>query len=89
MKFHKKALAFAIFISVIHCVLGNLIGGSYNVSSGFLDFIFLPYSFIAGLSNFAGWDPLSIVLEFIGFIVMTFIFYGVILFIQHLRTKNT
>jgi len=89
MKSSKKTFVFAFFISIIHCVLGNLIGGSYNISSNFLEFIFLPYSFIAGLSNFAGWDTLSIVLELFGFIFMTFIFYGVVLFVQHLRTKNT
>lgn len=89
MKSRKKTLAFAILISMIHCVLGNLIGGNYNISSNFLDFIFLPYSFIAGLSNFAGWDSLSIVLEIFGFVVMTCIFYGVLLFFQSIWTKDT
>jgi len=88
MKFRKKTFALAILISIVHCVLGNLIGGSYNISSNFLDFIFLPYSFIAGLSNLAGWDSLSIVLELFGFVVMTFIFYEVLLFIRSLRTKD-
>lgn len=88
MKSRKRTLVFAILISVIHCVLGNLVGGSYNISSGFLEFIFLPYSFIGGLSNFAGWDFLSIILELIGFVFMTFIFYGVVLLIQSLWTGD-
>jgi hypothetical protein len=89
MKSRKTTFAIAILIAIIHCVLGNLIGASYNISSNFLEFIFLPYSFIGGLSNFAGWDTLSIVLELIGLVVMTFIFYGVLSLIRSLRTKNT
>jgi hypothetical protein len=88
MKLLDKAFRFAIIVSIIHCILGNLIGGSYNTSSKFLEFIFLPYSFIAGMSNFAGWDSLSIILEVLGFIFMTFIFYLIVLFIRKLGAKN-
>ncbi len=88
MKFRSKTFLIAILISTIHCILGNLIGGSYDISSNFLDFIFLPYSFIAGMSNFAGWDSLSIILELFGFAFMTFFFYFAKLFIQKVWTKK-
>ncbi len=42
-----------------------------------MESVFLPYSFIAGMSNFAGWDFLSIILEIVGFVIMTFIFFPI------------
>lgn len=41
--------------------------------------IFLPYSFIGGMSDFAGWDTMSVILELIGLIMMIMIFYPIAL----------
>jgi hypothetical protein len=80
MKFKGNAIRISIVIAVLHCILGNVIGArSDNI---FIQFIFLPYSFIAGMSDFAGWGFLSVVLELVGLIVMTIIFYPVGLLLE-------
>jgi hypothetical protein len=71
--FHKTLL-----IALIHLILGNLIGiyfeGS-NIVVNILGVIGLPYSFVAGLSVFAGWDWLSLVFELLGFGFMLILIY--------------
>jgi hypothetical protein len=73
MKIRNSAFRIAMLISILHCILGNLIGAKSDNS--FVEFIFLPYSFIGGLSNFAGWDFLSLIFELAGLVLMTLIFY--------------
>jgi uncharacterized membrane protein len=75
MKIRNSAFKISILISILHCLLGNLIGA--NSDNLFVEIIFLPYSFIAGMSSFAGWDFLSIILELVGLVFMTLIFYPI------------
>jgi hypothetical protein len=76
MQIRKNALKISLLISFVHCVLGNLI--AINITNNtFLDAIFMPYTFIGGLSQFAGWDLFSITLEILSFILMVAIFYPI------------
>jgi len=84
MKIRNSALKIAIVIAVLHCLLGNIVGDKSGNS--FVQIIFLPYSFIAALSNYAGWDFLSIVFEIGGLILMTLVFYPVGLLIKRKAT---
>ena len=84
MKFRDSAFKISILISILHCILGNLIGAKFD--NAFLEIIFLPYSFIAGLSNFVGWDFLSLILELASIIFMTLIFYPLGLLIKRTNT---
>ena len=73
MKQKLSAVQLAVVIAIIHCIAGNLVGIS-GPSSGFLLWMFLPYSLIAGLSSLVGWDVFSLLLELLSFGFMTFIF---------------
>ena len=84
MKDKSNAFKIAILISILHCILGNLIGA--NSDNLFVEGVFLPYSFIAGMSNYAGWDSLSVILELAGLVIMTLIFYAFVLFIKWVKT---
>jgi hypothetical protein len=80
MKIRYSAIRISILISIVHCILGNSIGA--KTDNLFLEIVFLPYSFIVGLSNFAGWDLLSLVLELVGLLFMVLIFYPVGLYFK-------
>ncbi|ANE51934.1 hypothetical protein [Flavisolibacter tropicus] len=86
MKIRNSALKIAILVSILHCLLGNLIGARSDNS--FVQVVFLPYSLIAGMSNFAGWDSLSLILELAGLILMTLLFYPLGLLIEKDKDLN-
>jgi len=85
IKLRNSALRITIVITIIHCILGNLIGIYWNNPIGFL---FLPYSFIAGMSSFAGWDKLSLILELTSLPVMGLIFYPFGLMLEKKTSRN-
>jgi uncharacterized membrane protein len=64
----------AFLIAFVHCIIGNVIGMSL-IDNSFLETIFLPYTFIVGLSQFAGWDWFSVILQIFSLLLMTLIFY--------------
>jgi len=74
------------FITLIHCVSGNIIGVSN--APEFIKSLFFPYSLISGMSSFAGWDGLSLMLEVISLGIMSLIFYALIYFIGQLRNQQ-
>ena len=76
MKLRENGLKTAFLITTIHCIVGNYIGMS-NLNFPVLEVIFLPYTFIAGMSQYTGWGILSLVLEILSFILMTLIFYPI------------
>lgn len=68
----------AILIAVIHCIIGNMIGISIsNLDYVPLWIIFFPYSYIAGLSEFAGWGMFSIIFEIGSLFLTTAFFYPI------------
>jgi len=75
-----------ITIALFHCIAGNIIGVS-DVPV-FIQTLFLPYSFISGMSSFAGWDELSLILEVVSFGIMTMIIYAIIYLIEQLRNQK-
>ncbi len=70
----NNSLKIALLLSLIHLIAGNMVGMSVN-DHHVLDIVFLPYTFIAGISQFAGWDMVSFVLELGSFLLMTAVFY--------------
>ena len=88
MAFRGNTLLIAFALSLIHFIVGNMIGVSQNGSFTLLEFIFLPYSFIAGMSSLLGWDGLSLILEFAGFAFMTLVFYLAVSFGQKMITRK-
>ena len=63
-----KHFTIALIISVVYFRVGNAtaIAGVHHFSneflnSAFIEILFAPYTFIAGMSTFAGWDWLSCV----------------------------
>ena len=76
-----KPLRKTLLIAFIHFVIGNLIGIHFSGSNTVEDtliIIGLPYSFIAGLSDFADWAWLSLVFEVIAFWLMCVLIYTLV-----------
>ena len=86
MKIRNSALKLAILISSLHCILGNVIGARSD--NTFIGIIFLPYSFIGGLSDFAGWGSLSLILELAGLISMALFFYILVIFVKRTNVQD-
>ena len=84
MKQHKFKIAF--LISFVHLLISNCIG-ICSTNSTFLEVIGLPYSLIAGLSELAGWDSLSLILEVVSFFIMALFFYLLLFFIEKFKKK--
>jgi hypothetical protein len=86
MNLRKNTFKIPALIAIFHCILGNTLGAeSDNI---FIQAIFLPYSFIAGISDFAGWGLLSVFLEIAGLIVMTIIFHPIGLLLYKGNSKD-
>lgn len=79
----NNKIKIAFFVAFIHCVIGNIIGISL-IDCTVLEILFLPYTFIAGLSEFAGWDWLSFILQIFSLLLMTVLFYPLVM----LMVKN-
>ena len=89
MNLRNSTWKIPVIIAILHCILGNAVGAKSDNS--FTQAIFLPYSFIAGMSDFAGWGFLSYLLELAGLVVMTIIFYpiGLWLYKDEFKDGNT
>ncbi|PZP52344.1 MAG: hypothetical protein DI598_00820 [Pseudopedobacter saltans] len=92
---NKKSLKSATLIALIHCVFGNIWGivssTHYDIPywlENIVDTIFLPYLFIAGMSQWFGWDILSIIWEFVGLIGSFVFFFLLLKIIHHFRKKQ-
>jgi hypothetical protein len=85
MKLRDSALKISILISLLHCVLGNIVGPKTDIT--LIEILFMPYTFIAGMSDFSGWSLLSVVFEIAGLIIMTIIFYPIGLLIEKKENK--
>ena len=70
----------AFLFAVIHCTVGNIVG--IATTSNLLWVLFLPCSFIASMSEFAGWDMLSVVFEIGSILLMTAIFYPIAMILE-------
>lgn len=62
----RKKLLWSLTIALLHGIVGNWLA-AYDVPI-FIETLFMPYTFLAALSNFAGWDQLSYTLEAISFL---------------------
>jgi len=82
----------ALFISILYLILGNLVGMQSPFEkypfSDLLEVLFVPYTFIAGLSSFAGWDGLSFLLEAIVFVITIPFFYSMLMITRHIWNKR-
>lgn len=83
----KSSISIAIIFTLVHCIIGNVIG-IYSSGQSFWAYLFLPYSFISGMSEFAGWDELSIVFEILALFVSFLIFYTIVLSISYLFRRK-
>jgi|GEM_PF-3577703 len=82
----NRKLLIALFIAIGHLILGNIVG-IYS-EGGILELLFIPYSFIAGMSAFAGWDGLSLLLEMASFAFFFAIIYALISFFSKDNTTS-
>jgi hypothetical protein len=87
MNLRNSPLKISILIAIVHCIFGNAIGAKSD--NTFIQLIFLPYSFIGGMSDFAGWDTLSVILELIGLIIMTIIFHPIGLWLYKEKSEDS
>ncbi len=73
MKPFCRPFVISFVAALLHCIIGNWLARfDTNI---ILECLFLPYTFIAGLSNFAGWDSLSLILEIVSLATITIILY--------------
>lgn len=89
-----KRFVTALAMAVVYLVVGNMvtIHAVHNSSNELLNaksmqLFFAPYTFIAGMSEFAGWGALSYFLEVIIFIITIPFFYGALVVVSHLRIR--
>jgi len=90
-----KRFRTALVLSFIYLALGNItaIIGTENPSneflnSGFVGTLFAPYTFVAGMSTFAGWDLLSFILEIVIFVVTIPFFYFIVFMFQNINEQR-
>lgn len=69
----------SLLITLVHCILGNVV--AFYETNKIVEIIFIPYTFIAGMSNFAGWDTLSYILELVSFSIVFLIVYTIARFL--------
>lgn len=87
-----KRFLVALSMAVIYLVVGNVITIEvvHNSSNELMncvgvELLFAPYAFVVGLSEFAGWDSLSYILEAIIFFISIFFFYSLLVVVSHFR----
>jgi hypothetical protein len=80
----NSAWKIAILMDLTHFVIGNLLGiyftrtqGTDSTIESILGMLFLPYTFIAGIAEFAGWDSAALILDFAALLFMLAIFYPI------------
>lgn len=78
-----SSIKLSILIAVAHCVIGNVLA-FYDVHE-VIEVLFMPYTFIAGMSNFAGWDSLSYALEAVSLIIIFVFVYGIVSLLRSFR----
>ena len=87
MSIRNNALKITILCAFLHCVTGNLIG-IYADWSSVLGYLFLPYTFISGWAEFAGWGIATLILELGSFAIMIAVFYPIGLMLQKDTSSN-
>ena len=76
----SRPLRFTLVLAFVHLVLGNIAGWiscQFLVVPDLLTYFFAPYTFIWGLSCMVGWDGLSLILMFFGFVVVAAILFPI------------
>lgn len=81
----SNAVKISALITFFHCLIGNIL--AYYSVGIVLEVLFLPYTFIAGMSNFAGWGLLSLLLEGAAVIVIFIIVLGIVRSFKVLRSS--
>jgi uncharacterized membrane protein len=86
-----KHMKIALVASIVYLLLGNIVGVQSEEfpCSDFIKVLFAPYTFIAGMSSFAGWDWLSLVMEAIIFVMTIPIFLLVVVVVGHIKNWLT
>ena len=65
----------------------EFVTGKYDLNP-FVEFLILPYTFIAGMSYFAGWGALSFILVIISILFITLIIYPIVILVIKDPRKN-
>jgi hypothetical protein len=86
MNLRNNTWKIPVIIAILHCILGNTVGAKSD--NTFIQIVFLPYSFIAGISDFAGWGLSGYFLELGGLAVMTIIFHPIGLWLYKGNNKD-
>jgi hypothetical protein len=86
MNLRNNTWKIPVIIAILHCILGNAVGAKSD--NTFIQIVFLPYSFIAGISDFAGWGFLSYFLEMAGLAAMTIVFHPIGLWLYKENNKD-
>lgn len=91
-----KRLTKALIISTTYLAVGNLIAinGMQHPTNAILnapliEMLFAPYTFVGGMSAFAGWDWLSFLLETIIFIITIPFFFSLMIVVEQIKNKVT
>jgi hypothetical protein len=78
-----------LLIAIIYCILGNVVGYLTTIfavsADGLLSNIFIPYTFIWGISSLAGFDWLSVVFEVMAFLFSVACFFPIGLYFAKKR----
>lgn len=89
-----KRFFIAFVIAFVYLVVGNVVTiyAAHNSSNALLNaksmqLLFAPYTFIAGMSEFAGWGALSYFLEAVIFIITIPFFYSLLVVVSYLRRR--
>ncbi|WP_276131934.1 hypothetical protein [Polluticoccus soli] len=84
----------ALIFAILYLILGNVfaVRGMQNTSNEFfnsplIEILFAPYTFVGGMSAFAGWDWLSFVLESLIFVITIPFFYFLLVVSSHIRNR--
>ncbi|HEY8898673.1 MAG TPA: hypothetical protein VIM79_27780 [Niastella sp.] len=86
MNLRNNTWKIPVLVAILHCILGNAWGAKSD--NTFIQTLFLPYSFIGGMSDFAGWGFLSYFLELGGLAVMIIVFHPIGLWLYKGDPKN-
>ena len=85
-KIKKYPFLISLLIAFIHGILGSWLA-KYDLNP-FVEFLILPYTFIAGMSYFAGWGALSFILVIISILFITLIIYPIVILVIKDPRKN-
>lgn len=86
MKKETSARSITFILVAVHCITGNAVG--IWCDNAIAEIIFFPFSYIAGLSEYAGWGSFSLILELVAIAIMLTVFYPLSLLVKLLLDRR-